>query len=117
MTYTTQILQPDEAAIQHAAEQIRLGELVAFPTETVYGLGADATNDHAIAALYTTKGRPTFNPLIAHVPHLQAARQEGVFGSAALALAHAFWPGPLTLVVQSAPTCTVSLLARAGLTS
>ena len=77
----------------------REGGLVAFPTETVYGLGADATNPAAIARLYQAKGRPSFNPLIAHVFDLEAARRIGRFDAPALRLAEAFWPGPLTLVL------------------
>src|SRR5437763_6859694 len=91
------------------------GGLVAFPTETVYGLGADATNPAAIARLYQAKGRPAFNPLIAHVDCLEAARHIGQFGPDAIALASAFWPGPLTLVVAKAAQCCVAELATAGL--
>jgi L-threonylcarbamoyladenylate synthase len=91
------------------------GGLVAFPTETVYGLGADATNPAAIARLYQAKGRPAFNPLIAHVGELSAARQIAGFDATALALAEAFWPGPLTLVLPKTPDCAVADLATAGL--
>jgi L-threonylcarbamoyladenylate synthase len=91
------------------------GRLVAFPTETVYGLGADATNPAAVAALYAAKGRPAFNPLIAHTPTRDAAYAFGRFDAAADALARAFWPGPLTLVVPIAADCAVCDLARAGL--
>jgi L-threonylcarbamoyladenylate synthase len=94
---------------------LRAGGLVALPTETVYGLGADAACDLAVARIYEAKGRPSFNPLIAHVADLAAAQVHGVFNADALALARAFWPGPLTLVVPAAPGCAVSLLARAGL--
>jgi L-threonylcarbamoyladenylate synthase len=86
-----------------------------MPTETVYGLAADATNDRAVAAIYAAKGRPAFNPLIAHVDSAAAAAREGVFDDFARRLAEAFWPGPLTIVAPIAPTCQVSLLARAGL--
>ena len=103
-----------DAAVQ-AGRALREGRLVALPTETVYGLAADATNDAAVARIYEAKGRPSFNPLIAHVPDLAAAQAQGVFNADALALARAFWPGPLTLVVPVAPACRVSLLARAGL--
>jgi L-threonylcarbamoyladenylate synthase len=89
--------------------------LVAFPTETVYGLGADAGNAKAIARLYQAKGRPSFNPLIATVRDLEAARKIGRFDARALALAEAFWPGPLTLVLPKAPRCAVAELATAGL--
>ena len=91
------------------------GGLVAFPTETVYGLGADAGNARAIAHLYAAKGRPAFNPLIAHVPDIAAARAIGRFDSRALKLAEAFWPGPLTLVVPKTAGCPVADLATAGL--
>lgn len=94
---------------------LRAGKLVAFPTETVYGLGADATNSDAIAALYAAKGRPTFNPLIVHVDSLASARKLAPFGIGALAVANAFWPGPLTLVLRRRPDCPVSELASAGL--
>jgi L-threonylcarbamoyladenylate synthase len=86
-----------------------------MPTETVYGLAADATSDAAVAGIYAAKGRPTFNPLIAHVLNVEAARREGAFSSEAEKLAEAFWPGPLTLVAPASPGCRVSLLARAGL--
>ena len=111
----TERLGADPAGIARAAAILRRRGLAAFPTETVYGLGADATDARAVAALYAAKGRPSFNPLIAHVTDLEAARREGVFDDAALALATAFWPGPLTLVVPVAPTCRVCDLARAGL--
>ena len=94
---------------------MKQGGLVAFPTETVYGLGADATNERAIAKLYSIKGRPSFNPLIAHVPSLEAAQAQARFNQAALKLAAAFWPGPLTMVLPVKKGCTVSLLARSGL--
>ena len=90
---------------------------MAFPTETVYGLGADARIGTAVAGIYAAKGRPRFNPLIAHVASRAAAMEQGVFDRAASALAEAFWPGPLTLVLHVAPGCTVSDLARAGLSS
>ena len=106
---------PDQDAIGRAALCLRDGGLVAFPTETVYGLGADATNDQAVARIFEAKGRPQFNPLISHVSGLQMARQHGVFSETAERLAEAFWPGPLTLVVPRADTCQVSLLASAGL--
>jgi L-threonylcarbamoyladenylate synthase len=98
-----------------AARALREGGLVAFPTETVYGLGADATNAAAIARLYQAKGRPAFNPLIAHVGDLEAARRIGRFDAAALRLAEAFWPGPLTLVLPKSADCAVADLATAGL--
>ena len=103
--------------IAAAAQALREGKLVAFPTETVYGLGADATNDAAVARVYAAKGRPSFNPLIAHVPSSEAAFTLGQFSPEAKALAKAFWPGPLSIVVPRAPSCPVSLLASAGLDS
>ncbi len=103
--------------VLEAAVLLRSGGLVAFPTETVYGLGADATSGVAVARIYEAKGRPSFNPLIVHVSDLAAAQREGDFGAEALVLANAFWPGPLTLVVPVAHSCGVSELARAGLTS
>ena len=92
------------------------GGLVAFPTETVYGLGADATNGEAVARLYEAKGRPSFNPLIAHVTDAAAARALARFDAAAERLAAAFWPGPLTLVLPRRPDCPVAELATAGST-
>jgi L-threonylcarbamoyladenylate synthase len=111
----TQILPAGEAAVAAAARSLAAGGLVAFPTETVYGLGADATNPAAIARLYQAKGRPAFNPLIAHVGELSSARQIARFDATALALAEAFWPGPLTLVLPKTPDCAVADLATAGL--
>jgi L-threonylcarbamoyladenylate synthase len=100
-----------------AAQALREGKLVAFPTETVYGLGADATNDAAVARVYAAKGRPSFNPLIVHVPDADCAFALGSFSPEARALAQAFWPGPLSIVVPRAPSCPVSLLASSGLDS
>ena len=111
----TQILLASEAAVAAAARTLCEGGLVAFPTETVYGLGADATNPAAIARLYQAKGRPAFNPLIAHVGDIPAARQIARFDAAATALAEAFWPGPLTLVLPKTEGCSVADLATAGL--
>jgi L-threonylcarbamoyladenylate synthase len=112
---TTPILSTSEAAVAAAARLLREGGLVAFPTETVYGLGADAGNAVAIARLYQAKGRPSFNPLIAHVGDLGAAARIARFDATALALAAAFWPGPLTLVLPKAANCAVADLATAGL--
>src|ERR1700710_593175 len=112
---TTPILAANEAAVADAARSLRDGGLVAFPTETVYGLGADATNAGAIARLYEAKGRPAFNPLIAHVGDLEAAQRIALFHAQAIRLAEAFWPGPLTLVLPKAPGCAVGDLATAGL--
>ena len=98
-----------------AARRLAEGGLVAFPTETVYGLGADATNPQAIARLYQAKGRPAFNPLIAHVASLEAAQAIARFDTRGMRLAEAFWPGPLTLVLPKTKTCAVADLATAGL--
>jgi L-threonylcarbamoyladenylate synthase len=111
----TRVLKADSAAIAAAASCLAHGGLVAFPTETVYGLGADARNGEAVARLYAAKGRPSFNPLIAHVATIGAARRLGRFDDNAEKLAAAFWPGPLTLVLPKAPDCPVSDLALAGL--
>jgi L-threonylcarbamoyladenylate synthase len=111
------IIPVDEASLNSAAEAIRRGELVAFPTETVYGLGANALDDRAVARVFEAKGRPIFNPLIVHVGSADEAAALGSFNAMARNLARAFWPGPLTLVVSRAPGCPVSLLASAGLQS
>jgi L-threonylcarbamoyladenylate synthase len=111
----TQILPAGEAAVAAAARCLTAGGLVAFPTETVYGLGADATNAAAIARLYQAKGRPAFNPLIAHVGDIESARRIARFDAQATALAKAFWPGPLTLVLPKTEGCAVADLATAGL--
>ncbi|WP_028346906.1 L-threonylcarbamoyladenylate synthase [Bradyrhizobium murdochi] len=111
----TEILPAGAAAVAAAAHALSEGGLVAFPTETVYGLGADATNPAAIARLYQAKGRPAFNPLIAHVGDVAAAREIARFDAAATALAEAFWPGPLTLVLPKTEGCAVADLATAGL--
>jgi L-threonylcarbamoyladenylate synthase len=111
---TTRLLPAGAAAIGAAARCLAAGGLVAFPTETVYGLGADATDGRAIARLYAAKGRPAFNPLIAHVMDIAGARRLAHFDAAALRLS-ALWPGPLTLVLPKAPDCPVADLATAGL--
>jgi L-threonylcarbamoyladenylate synthase len=111
----TRILPAGEAAVAEAARILAGGGLVAFPTETVYGLGADATNATAIARLYQAKGRPAFNPLIAHVGDIEAAKRIARFDAQATALAAAFWPGPLTLVLPKTKNCPVADLATAGL--
>ena len=105
----------DSAAISTAAALIRDGRLVAFPTETVYGLGADATNGKAVAAIFAAKGRPRFNPLIVHVKNLEQATEFAEFSPLAKALSAAFWPGPLTLVLPRLRDCRLSLLVSAGL--
>src|SRR3974390_3027677 len=115
MPAATRILTASSDAIAAAAACLRAGGLVAFPTETVYGLGADAGNGEAIARLYAAKGRPTFNPLIAHVANTSAARRLADFDDAATRLAVAFWRGPLTLVLPKLPSCRVADLALAGL--
>src|SRR5262249_7498640 len=112
---STPVLTPGSGAIAAAAQALAAGDLVAFPTETVYGLGADATNGTAVARLYAAKGRPSFNPLIAHVPNLAAARGLAAFSVPAERLASVFWPGPLTLVLPKAQACPVADLATAGL--
>jgi L-threonylcarbamoyladenylate synthase len=111
----TRVARASVGAVKDAKSVLAAGGLVAFPTETVYGLGADATNDKAVAKLYAVKDRPSFNPLIAHVADLGAAQRVAVFNEAALRLARAFWPGPLTLVLPKAAHCPVGLLATAGL--
>ncbi len=109
------ILPARDATIRQAASILKCGGLVGMPTETVYGLAANAADPEAVARLYTAKGRPLFNPLIAHVSGLEAAKLEGRFNTNARRLAEAFWPGPLTLVVPVAESATICDLARAGL--
>jgi L-threonylcarbamoyladenylate synthase len=109
------MIQADSEAAAAATRCLNDGGLVAFPTETVYGLGANAADGQAVARLYLAKGRPAFNPLIAHVADLAAARRLAQFDRAAERLAAAFWPGPLTLVLSKAPGCPVAELATAGL--
>lgn len=108
-------LAPDAQGIAEAARLLRDGRLVAFPTETVYGLGADARNDHAVARVFAAKGRPAFNPLIAHVADAEAARALVHWSDEAEALASRFWPGPLTLVLRLRKAAGISALATAGL--
>ena len=112
---TTKMLTAGPTAAAEAAGCLKNGGLVAFPTETVYGLGADATQPEAIARLYQAKGRPSFNPLIAHVSDLAAAERIARFNVTARRLAEAFWPGPLTLVLPKTADCAVADLATAGL--
>ncbi len=114
---STRVIRADSAAIAEAARALARGGLVAFPTETVYGLGADAANAGAVARLYDAKGRPAFNPLIAHVADIVTARKLARFDAAAERLAEAFWPGPLTLVLPRSSDCPVAELATAGLDS
>jgi L-threonylcarbamoyladenylate synthase len=114
----TEVIDAGETATERAVRVLAAGGLVAFPTETVYGLGVDATNGTAVARIYEAKGRPAFNPLIAHVANLAVAQRLTRFNDAAARLAVAFWPGPLTLVLPKDPACSlsaVSELATAGL--
>jgi L-threonylcarbamoyladenylate synthase len=115
MSRPPNIVDPTPAAIAKAARLLKEGRLVAFPTETVYGLGADARSDQAIASLFAAKGRPKFNPLIVHVAGSGDAEGYGLFDERARALAARFWPGALTLVVPRAADCGISWLATAGL--
>lgn len=113
----TQVLPDSPDGIAAAAGILKTGGLVAFPTETVYGLGADARSDAAVASIYAAKSRPSFNPLIVHVPDLAAARQIAVLPDLAERVAAAFWPGPLTLVLPVREPRVVSRLVTAGLDS
>jgi L-threonylcarbamoyladenylate synthase len=113
----TKILTVGADSMAEAARLILAGEPVAVPTETVYGLAADATNAEAVARIYEAKGRPSFNPLIVHVPDLSAARQIGDFSKEALALAERCWPGPLTLVVPLRKEANIAAIVTAGLSS
>jgi L-threonylcarbamoyladenylate synthase len=112
---STRILPPTTQSVGEAVWALASGDLVAFPTETVYGLGADARNGIAVAKIFAAKGRPSFNPLIAHVLSLEEAQKAGTFDERAIKLGTAFWPGPLTLVVPCLADCAVHELARAGL--
>ena len=111
------LLTLEQPGLGWVINRLKEGEVIALPTETVYGLAGDATNPEAVAAIYAAKGRPRFNPLIAHIHDLEAAQQEGVFDERALRLAEAFWPGPLTLVLPRARHSRVCELACAGLES
>ncbi|HMR53644.1 MAG TPA: L-threonylcarbamoyladenylate synthase [Amaricoccus sp.] len=111
----TVILSDSARGLRAAAGLLRAGQLVAFPTETVYGLGANARDDRAVARIFTAKGRPVFNPLIVHVPDAAMALELAEFSPAAEALARRFWPGPLTLVLTRRPETGLSGLATAGL--
>ena len=113
----TELLAADEAGIARAASLLREGALVAFGTETVYGLGADATDARAVAAVFAAKGRPAFNPLICHYPSADAAFADVMPGDLARRLAERFWPGPLTLVLPRRSASPVVPLAAAGLPS
>ena len=109
------IVEPDAASITKAAKMLQDGGLVAFPTETVYGLGADATNERAVAAIFEAKGRPQFNPLISHVLGSDEAKRFVEWSETAEKLAQRFWPGPLTFVLPRAKGSAIALLATAGL--
>jgi len=111
----TRVRPFDEAALQEAAALIRAGQPVAVPTETVYGLAADASDGEAVARIYAAKGRPSFNPLIVHVPDRAAAERIGAFDERARLLAQRYWPGPLTLVVPLRPGAPIASLVTAGL--
>ena len=113
--YGEPMVTPGKEQLEKAAAALRSGELVAMPTETVYGLAADATNDRAVARIFEAKGRPQFNPLIVHVADAGMARRYVTFDPLAEKLAAAFWPGPLTLVLPRKEDCKISLLASAGL--
>jgi L-threonylcarbamoyladenylate synthase len=113
----TELLSPDPAGLSRAAALLRGGHLVAFPTETVYGLGADARSDLAVARVFETKGRPRFNPLIVHVPDVAAAEAIAHFDARAHRVAGAFWPGPLTLVLPLRGDAGLSPLVTAELPS
>ncbi len=107
--------RPDDAEIDRAVEALQRGDLVILPTETVYGLACDAANPEAVAKVFAAKGRPRFNPMIAHVTGIEAAGAIATLDGRALALAQAFWPGPLTLVAALRDPDAVCDLARAGL--
>ena len=109
------VVPADDAAITAAAQLLHAGEIVAIPTETVYGLAADAQNAEAVAHIYAAKGRPDFNPLIVHVRDRKAAEKLGLFNATAQALAEAFWPGPLTLVLPLKQGAPVARAVTAGL--
>ena len=111
----TRLVAVNDAAIADAAELIRQGQVVAVPTETVYGLAADATREDAVRRIYAAKGRPSFNPLIVHVRDLAQAETIGIFDDRARALAEAHWPGPLTLVVKLRGDAGIAPSVTAGL--
>src|SRR5437763_6314564 len=111
----TKVVPATTTTIEEAAVLLRAGELVAFPTETVYGLGGDATDEKAVARIFAAKGRPRFNPLIVHVPGLAEAEAFAVFDERARTAARRFWPGPLSLVLPRRTDSGLSLLASAGL--
>lgn len=111
----TRTLSANDDGIAEAARLLAAGDVVAFPTETVYGLGGDARNDRAVARIYEAKGRPSFNPLIVHLPDLAAVEEMAEVGPTARLLASRYWPGPLTLVLPLRPNAGISPLVTAGL--
>ena len=111
----TLILEATAENIQRASDRLKSGGLVALPTETVYGLGADATNDRAVASIFAAKGRPTFNPVIVHFGNKKETEKTVVFNDKAEQLASLFWPGPLTLILPRRVDADISLLCSAGL--
>lgn len=117
MPQATRILPFDDRAIAQAARLILAGQPIAVPTETVYGLAADATNAKAVARIYEAKGRPSFNPLIVHVDSIEEAEEIGIFNQAAAALAKQYWPGPLTLVLPLKQESGIASIVTAGLST
>lgn len=115
MNETASVRKASPESISEGAALIRAGKLVAFPTETVYGLGANALDDRAVASIFEAKGRPQFNPLIAHIPDFSWAAGFAEITETASRLARKFWPGPMTLVMKRRPDCPVSYLVSAGL--
>jgi len=115
MSSNANIKPSSAASLQEASALIRAGKLVAFPTETVYGLGADATSDEAVAKIFSAKGRPSFNPLIVHLPDIETAKKYVEFNEKSIKLASLFWPGALTMVLPRKKDCPISKLASAGL--
>lgn len=111
----TEVIIPNEKSLHQAAELLRAGKLVAFPTETVYGLGGNAEDDSAVAEIYAVKGRPSFNPLIVHVADAAMVERYAKVTPFAKELMASFWPGPLTLVLPRQKDSTLSLLVSAGL--
>jgi len=109
------LLPITNASIKEAAELLCTGELVSLPTETVYGLGANALDDTAVAKIFTAKNRPSFNPLIVHVPDIATAKRYAAFNNLAERVAEAFWPGPLSIVLPRTNDCALSKLVSAGL--
>ncbi|MBL4739982.1 MAG: threonylcarbamoyl-AMP synthase [Sneathiella sp.] len=115
MPSNVNVKSPSLESLQEATSLIQAGELVAFPTETVYGLGADATSDDAVTKIFAAKGRPSFNPLIVHLPDIETAKKYVEFNEKSIKLASLFWPGALTMVLPRKKNCPISKLASAGL--